>query len=119
MENNLDTKNNDRVIFPPVDIYENDSEFVVVADIPGVDKSNIDITINDNKLEINGKISNKNDVDSLRYREFYLQNYYRAFNVGSVIDSNAINATVVNGVLTLKLPKRNEVKPRKIEISVN
>jgi len=103
-------------LLPPVDIYETENEFIVKADVPGVKKEDIEITLNDNKLEIRGKVSGNEREDAARYREYTLYDFYRSFNVGNDIDANGITAQTENGVITLMLKKREEVKPRKIEV---
>jgi HSP20 family protein len=106
----------ERVIIPQVDIFENEHGYTVVADVPGVNRENLEITLNDGKLEITGRIAKTDNGQAPAWREYDLHDYYRSFTVGKEIDGNAIKATVENGVLTLLLPKREELKPRKIEI---
>lgn len=114
-DKNLDKK--DYCLVPSVDIYETDNEYVLKADMPGVPKENIEITFNNNELEINGKIDEVyTSSDNLTYREFTLCNYNRKFLVSDKINAEAINASLENGVLTVTLPKREEAKPKKIEI---
>jgi HSP20 family protein len=109
----------ERVIVPPVDIFETENEYIVKADMPGVKKENIEITFNDRRLEISGQVGEESDKGSATGREFDLLNYYRSFNVGNDIDAGAISAKVENGVLSLKLPKREEVRPRKITVEAH
>jgi len=105
------------VIVPPVDIYETDNEYIIKAEMPGIKKDQLEITLEDNELEINGKLNgNLPDEKNLKYSEFKLYNYHRKFDVGETIDRNSLKASLENGILTLNLPKREEVKPRKIEI---
>ncbi|PKL36277.1 MAG: heat-shock protein SP21 [Spirochaetae bacterium HGW-Spirochaetae-1] len=104
---------------PPVDIYETENEYVIKADMPAVQKENIDITLNNDKLELRGKVTVDTERDDVRYGEYELYDYYRSFNVGNDISSAAISAHMKDGVLTLTLPKREEIKPKKIEIKVN
>jgi len=107
------------VLVPPVDIYETENEFVIKAEMPGVKKDAVDITLEKNELEINGKVNgNFPDEKNIKYTEFGLYNYHRKFNVGDVIDNNKLTASLENGILTLNLPKKEEVKPRKIEVQV-
>jgi HSP20 family protein len=115
-----DTYNNEEyVLVPPVDIYESENEFVIKAEMPGVNKDGVNITLDNNELEINGKINgNLPDEKNLKYSEFNLYNYHRTFNVGDTIDRNALIAGLDNGILTLTLPKKEEVKPKKIEVKV-
>jgi len=112
-------KSDEYIIVPSVDIYETDNDFVITAEMPGVDKDGVDITLDNNELEINGKINgNLPDSENLKYAEFRLYNYYRKFNVGDSINSTALKAGLDNGILTVTLPKKEEVKPRKIEVTV-
>lgn len=109
----------ERIIVPPVDIYDTDNEYVLKAEMPGVAKDGIEITLNNKELEINGKIEeNLHNDKHLKYSEFKLYNYHRKFMLGSDIDSNNLSATLENGVLTLVLAKSEEVKPKKIEVTV-
>jgi len=105
------------VLVPPVDIFETDSEYVIKAEMPGIKKENLDITLDKDELEINGKLNGSMpDEKNLKYSEFRLYNYHRKFNVGETIDRNTLKASLENGILTLNLPKREEIKPKKIEI---
>ena len=105
------------VIVPPVDIYETDNEYTLKADMPGVIKENLEITLDNNRLEINGKVvEDELEEGNLKYSEYKLYNFHREFNVGRDINGNAITANLDHGVLTLILPKKEEVKPQKIEI---
>ncbi|MBN2403566.1 MAG: Hsp20/alpha crystallin family protein [Spirochaetes bacterium] len=111
--------NEEYVLVPPVDIYETENDFVVKAEMPGVNKDGVNITLDNNELEIIGKINgNLPDEKNLKYSEFNLYNYHRKFNVADTIDRNALKAGLDNGILTLTLPKKEEVKPKKIEVKV-
>lgn len=107
------------VIVPPVDIYETDDEYVIKAEMPGIEKDGIDVTLNNRELEITGKVNGSMpDEKNLKYAEFRLYNYSRKFKVGDDVDYNKLTAKLENGILTLNLPKSERVKPRKIEIKV-
>ena len=109
----------EHVIVPPVDIYETENEYVIKADMPGINKESVEITLDNNVLEIIGRIKkDENKAKELKYSEYTMYNFYRTFNVGNDIDSNRVTANMDNGVLTLSLSKREEVKPKRIEISV-
>jgi HSP20 family protein len=111
--------NEEYVLVPPVDIYETENELVIKAEMPGVNKEGVNVTLDNNELEISGKINgNLPDKENLKYSEFNLYNYHRKFNVGEIIDRNTLSASLENGILTLTLPKREEVKPKKIEVKV-
>lgn len=112
-----DAQTEERVIVPPVDIFETDNEYVIKAEMPGVSKEDVEITLDNNELTINGKVNELyKNTDNLKYAEFRLYNYTRKFTVGEEINSNALNAKLENGLLTLTLPKSEHVKPRRIEI---
>lgn len=105
------------VIVPPVDIYETENEYTLKADMPGVVKESLEITLDNNMLEINGRVTEEDlDEGNLKYSEYKLYNFHREFNVGRDINANAITANLDQGVLTLIMPKKEEVKPKKIEI---
>jgi HSP20 family protein len=109
-----------RVILPPVDIYETEEGYVVHADMPAVDREHIEVTLDNGELLISGTIDDgERNRDDLKYSEYRLNNYQRRFRVGNDIDGERISAGLEDGVLTIHLPKKEEVKPRKIEISVH
>jgi HSP20 family protein len=105
------------VITPPVDICETENEYVITADMPGVTRDRLEITLENNELSINGHVVTDEEREKNRkYAEYQMYNYCRSFTVGDGIDRSAITANLDNGVLTLTLPKSAHVKPRKIEI---
>lgn len=105
------------VIVPPADIYETAEEYVIKADMPGIRKEDLEITLEKNQLDIYGRVDGalKNE-ENLKYGEYRLENYHRTFVVGDGIDREKINASLENGVLTLTLPKSEKLKPKKIAI---
>jgi HSP20 family protein len=109
----------ERVIVPPVDIYETDNEYVIRADMPGVTRENLDITLDNDILAINGRVNEDEDGGSLKYGEYSLYNFSRSFNVGKDVDGTAVTASTEHGVLTLILPKKEKVKPKKISITTH
>lgn len=113
-------KNNDNksYIIPTVDISETDDSFILKADMPGVKKDDLDIVIDNEELEIKGKFSQAylgND-DELIYQEYKAYDYYRKFNIGNNIDNDKVIAEINQGILNLTLPKREKLKPKKIDI---
>ena len=103
------------VYTPRVDIWENEKELTLTADIPGVEPDGLEIDLRDNVLTIMGKVKPEEDH---RYilKEFGVGNYYRQFTLSEVIDQEKIAAGIKNGVLTLTLPKVEKAKPRRIEV---
>jgi HSP20 family protein len=106
------------VLVPTVDIYETENEYVLKAEMPGVSREQLDVTLNENHLEINGGVGDELlKAEENGYGEYTLYNYHRRFLVGDGIDSNGITAGLENGILTIMLPKSERVKPKKIEVS--
>ena len=115
----LNNNKTNRAIIPPVDIFETDNEYLLKADMPGVKREDIDITLDNDVLSINGKVAEDTQKAELKYSEYSQYNFSRSFNVGRDIDSAEVKAVVENGVLTLTLPKKEDIKPRKIEITAH
>lgn len=109
-----------KVFVPAVDIYETEKEIVVLADMPGVDEKNIDITLEKNILSIKGNVdafSPKNYT--LGYSEYQVGDYERSFTIDhETIDRDNIKAQYQNGVLTLHLLKAEPMQPKKISVAV-
>jgi len=118
--NNLQKQDKECAYVPATDIYETTNEYVLKVEMPGVSKEALDITLNDEDLEIKGKADLKEPEGKERsYSECAMYDYYRRFKVGNDINREAINASLENGILTLTLQKKEEVKPRKIAVTVN
>ena len=113
-----DTRAQERYIIPPVDIFETKEGLTVVADLPGVEQKNLDVRVADGVLTIQGKTAHVAPGTSIE-QEFELLNFYRQFELPEEVDPEAIAAELKHGVLTLRLPKREKAKPRKIEVSVS
>ncbi len=110
---------NERATVPQADIFETENEYVIKADMPGVKKEDVDITLDGSILYVNGKITEDDSSAYLRYREYSLYNYSRSFSVGSDVNGSGIKDSAADGVLTVTLPKKEEIKPRKIQITSN
>ena len=102
---------------PYTDIYETQDAVVVAMEVPGVDKSAIEIRLEKGILTVTGNIDPKRyeDVAPI-YSEYNVGNFIRSFTLSTKIDSDAISANVEDGVLTVRLPKAKEAMPRRIEI---
>jgi HSP20 family molecular chaperone IbpA len=107
-----------RFFSPYADIHETDSSVVVSLEVPGVDKSAIDIQLEKGVLTVKGTID-ASRYESLRpiYSEYQVGNFVRSFTVSPKIDSGGIAATVADGVLTIELPKAKEALTRRIEVN--
>lgn len=100
---------------PAVDIYENDNEILLHADMPGVAKENISVDIDNGKLSISG-VRKLETEGAATYEEFSDVEYVRSFSVPQTIDVEKVEAELKSGVLKLHLPKSEAAKPRQIEI---
>jgi HSP20 family protein len=102
---------------PATDIYETADELVLVADLPGVKADGLDVTLEDNILVIRAKPREEpKPGGDVLLREFAAGEYYRAFQLPADFDTTKVQATLKQGVLTLRLPKSERLKPRRIEV---
>lgn len=102
---------------PPVDIFETDKEITLLADMPGVKTTDLNIDLHDNVLTLNGDVKSPEGSDEVDvFREYRTGKYYRQFNLSEVIDQAKINASLKDGVLRLILPKVEAATPRKIAV---
>ena len=116
-EKSLATRDDALYIAPPVDIFETEDDLIVVADLPGVDKDDVDIRVEDSILTIKGRAHYHLPVNVVR-EEFNLQGYYRQFQLSDEVDQNKISAESKNGVLTVTLPKAEKSKPKQIKVKL-
>jgi HSP20 family molecular chaperone IbpA len=106
-----------RAFIAMADIYETDEALTVVLEMPGVDKSNVEIGIEDDVLSVEGKIDfAKYHGLTPIYTEYPVGHYRRGFSLSNRIDQSKISADMSDGVLTITLPKVEEVKPRRINV---
>jgi HSP20 family protein len=105
---------------PAVDIYETEHELVVKADLPEVDPKELDIRVENNLLTIRGerKFEKKVNEDNYLRVERAYGSFSRSFSLANTVNSEAIKADYLNGVLTLTIPKREEAKPKQIKVNV-
>jgi HSP20 family protein len=103
---------------PFTDIIETDECLTVYMDMPGVKKENVNVKLEDNVLEVDGKIDHTPYVDlNPIYTEYNVGHYTRKFTVSNAIDAGKIDANLTDGVLTLTLPKAPEAQLRQIKVS--
>jgi len=103
---------------PPVDIYETRDGLILLADLPGVSKENLEVHVDDETLTIQAKAQHKVPGQPI-YREYELSNFFRQFEVGDQIDTEKIEAELKYGVLKLDLPIAQSAKPRQVEVKVS
>lgn len=103
-----------------LDVTEDEDGFVVKASVPGVNPDDLEITLTDNVLTIKGERKEEKEVDEERYhlRERRYGSFSRSITLPVKVDEAGIDATCDNGVLTLSIPKAEEIKPKRITIGV-
>jgi HSP20 family molecular chaperone IbpA len=109
------TRERTRYITPAVDIYETSDGLVVVADLPGVKRDDLEISVENDLLTIHGRPSYTDRAD-VALREFTMGEYYRQFTLSDRVDREKIGARLERGVLTLTLPRADHAKPRLIKV---
>lgn len=123
---NLATRNqgtpervNQRSITSPlVDVFENANELIVYADVPGATKDSVAIHVDKGQLTLEAR-RDTSERGSAIFAEYRAADYYRVFTVPQGIDASKIEAELSSGVLRVKLPKSESLKPRKIEIKAS
>jgi len=105
---------------PAVDIYEHENNIVIKAELPGVDPKDVDIRLDNNVLTVNGERKLDNEVKKENYHrvERSYGAFTRSFTLPTTVDPSGIKAEYKDGVLRVTLPKREEAKPKQIQISV-
>jgi HSP20 family molecular chaperone IbpA len=107
-----------RSFVPTADIFEAEQALTIVLEMPGVDKSNVDINIESGVLTVEGRVDfGKYEGMQPVYTEYNIGHYRRSFSLSNKIDQTKITAEMKDGVLTFALPKAEEAKPRKISIT--
>ena len=103
---------------PPVDIYETEGQLVIKAEVPQVDRKDIDIKIENSVLTLRGERKFQKEVKEENYHriERAYGSFSRSFTLPSSVDPEKVSAAYKDGVLTIQIDKREETKPRQIEI---
>ena len=103
---------------PAVDIREEDKQFVLRADLPGVDPKDIEVTLEKGVLTLRGRRANESreEKDGYRRVERIAGEFYRRFSLPDTADSQSVKAKYVNGVLEVVIPKQPSVLPRRINV---
>lgn len=104
---------------PAVDITEENGQYVLRADVPGVDAKDIDITVENDTLTIKGERANESNDEQDGYKriERVHGSFYRRFSLPDVADGERISAKSNNGVLEVIIPKQEKVQPRRIKVA--
>ncbi len=101
-----------------VDMYETDEDVVVKASVPGVDPDDLDISITGDTLTIKGESTREEEVEEENYvcRERYYGAFSRSVAIPASVEADKADASFEDGVLTLRLPKAEEMKPKSIKV---
>lgn len=110
----------DRASSPPIDVVETQEEYVVYADLPGLDRKDIDLSIASNVLTLSGERKEKTEGDKRRFfrEESWTGSFRRTISLPNTIDPEKVSAELKDGVLAVRIGKRAEVKPRQITVRV-
>ena len=108
---------NTSFVVPDVNIYETKDGYELEAEMPGVNKDGLEITLEGNEITIVGRRANEVVAGETLFRERHGADYRRVFDLDPAIDTSSISARMNQGVLFLTLPKSEAVKPRKIVVS--
>ncbi|MBI3949490.1 MAG: Hsp20/alpha crystallin family protein [Acidobacteria bacterium] len=105
---------------PSVDIYEDPDTILIEADLPGLNKDNVSVNLENNVLTIQGerRLANEEQRESYHRIERAYGSFTRSFTIPSNVQADKIEAEFKDGVLQVRLPKREEAKPRQIEVKV-
>ena len=108
---------NEQFVTPPASVIEDDDAYILTVEMPGVNKEGLEISVDNNELRIIGRRSLPKIGGTLVHREARSENFRRVFELDPSIDMSKISAHIEQGILTLRLPKTEQVKPRKITVS--
>ncbi|TFF99116.1 MAG: Hsp20/alpha crystallin family protein, partial [Promethearchaeota archaeon] len=106
---------------PLSNITEEENQYIISAEVPGLEKSDLEISITDNNLEIKGEVTEEKKEEEegeLVRRECFTKSYYRAFTLPENIDQDGIDANLDKGILKITIPKVEPPKPVKKKIEV-
>lgn len=105
---------------PPVDIYEDEHNITVQAEVPGIQEKDLDVRLENNVLTISGerKMENEQKQEGFHRIERGYGRFTRSFTLPHTLDTEHVNAQFENGILKVTIPKRAEAKPKQIKIGV-
>ena len=101
---------------PRFDVFEDENEYVLMGDLPGVTPQDLDVKYENRELSVYGKVAPRCTGGTCFAEEYGIGDFRRSFTLGEEIDGSQIAAELKDGVLTIHLPKRPESKPRKITV---
>ena len=103
-----------------VNVVENEHDFTLTAEVPGLKEKDIEIEINNGRMTLKGNVEETQEKEEKNYRmrEFSRRSFERSFTVSESVDQDNISAKLENGVLKLVLPKKEEAKPKTVKVAV-
>ncbi len=109
-----------RAVHPKVNIVENENEFLLTAEVPGMVEKDIHLEIKDGVLSLRGDVKEEKEIleDNYRIQEFRSQNFERSFRLGEQVDPEKVVAKLEKGILRVSLGKKEIAKPKKVEIKI-
>ncbi len=114
---NADPRRAEQFVAPVSSVIEDTDAYLLKVEMPGVNKEGLEISVENNELTITGRRSLPQIEGTLIHRESRPENFRRVFELDPSIDTSKVSAQIDQGVLTLTLPKAEQVKPRKITVS--
>lgn len=108
----------EKLFIPAVDIFETEESVMVLAEIPGVNNTGVEVSLEDDVLTISGHRQVEEFEGRLLLQEYENGSYLRKFTVAEAIDQEKITATMTNGLLKVTLPKAAPARPRKVVVQV-
>jgi HSP20 family molecular chaperone IbpA len=106
-----------RAVLPPVDVYEDDSGITLRADMPGVPRDQLELKVEGDALSIEGAVRQPTPEGlEAVYAEVRVPHYRRTFTLSRELDASKIDASLKDGVLTLRIPKQAHAQPRRIQV---
>jgi HSP20 family protein len=107
--------------YPPVDVLENKDSYVLRAELPGMKKEDFNLEVKDGMLTLSGERKSEKTTDGVKYRtvERIEGKFSRSFSLPETVKHDGIQATYKDGILEIHVPKAEEAKPRRIEVSVH
>jgi HSP20 family protein len=104
---------------PALDLYQSNDNVIAVVELPGMRKEDIEISLHDSTVTISGerKRENRSDGDKAERTERYIGRFRRSIALPTRVDAGKVSATYRDGILTVTLPKAEEVKPKQIQVS--
>ena len=107
-------------LVPKLDMYEEDKELVIKAELPGIQKEDINISLEGDTLRIEAEKKQEETTEETRYYSYerYYGHYSRSVPLPTPVEAEKVSATFENGLLEIKLPRAEETKPRHIEVKV-